>query len=206
MSGRSQAFECSVKRIVPGQATPIPGTFRIQGSQLQWAPQNSADGQSFKVALEAITGAMANIWDTTDLSPSYMYLAAEHWPVLLLCTQCSSYTRGKCGDQTAIAQPDFPASAREWDGYCHHVNRWWCVRGSGTLQKAKAKPQMRVATVSGPLMLEFGSMEERDAVIARITPLLVRSLGQGSGSNIEPTGPLAAEKKQLLEEDKCAPP
>jgi len=56
MSGRFQAFECSVKRIVPGQATPIPGTFRIQGSQLQWAPQNSADGQSFKVALEAITG------------------------------------------------------------------------------------------------------------------------------------------------------
>ena len=58
MSSKTQSFECSVKRIIPGQATPVPGTFRIQGNQLQWAPQNSADGQSFKVALEAITGNM----------------------------------------------------------------------------------------------------------------------------------------------------
>jgi len=53
-------------------------------------------------------------------------------------------------------------------------------------------------------MLEFGSMEERDAVIARITPLLVRNPQGSGGGNIEPSGPLAAEKKQLLEEDKCA--
>jgi len=67
MSSRSQDFECSVKRIIPGQATGIPGTFRIQGSQLQWAPQNSANGQSFKVALEAITGD--SLTDSAKINP-----------------------------------------------------------------------------------------------------------------------------------------
>ena len=44
-------------------------------------------------------------------------------------------------------------------------------------------------------------MEERDAAIAQITPLLSRKSAQ-PGQATEPTGPLAATKKQLLEENK----
>lgn len=75
---------------------------------------------------------------------------------------------------------------------------------AGALQKAKSKPQMRVATISGPLMLEFESMEARDAAITKITPLLAGSApsSKPSSSNIEPTGPMANVKKQLLEEDR----
>ena len=55
-------------------------------------------------------------------------------------------------------------------------------------------------------MLEFESMESRDAAIARITPLLAGSTPSGkpssSNSSIEPTGPMASVKKQLLEEDR----
>lgn len=54
-------FECPVARVVQGQASGIPGLFRIQGRQLQWAPQDPSQGQSFKVALEAITGTGAMI-------------------------------------------------------------------------------------------------------------------------------------------------
>lgn len=64
---------------------------------------------------------------------------------------------------------------------------------------------MRVATISGPLMLEFESMEARDAAISRITPLLAGSAPSSkpsSSSSIEPTGPMATVKKQLLEEDR----
>ena len=60
---------------------------------------------------------------------------------------------------------------------------------------------MRVSTISGPLMLEFPSMEEREAAISQIAPLLNRKSAQ-PGQAIEPTGALAATKKQLLEENK----
>ncbi len=64
---------------------------------------------------------------------------------------------------------------------------------------------MRVATISGPLMLEFESMEARDAAITRITPLLTggHHSSKPIGNSIEPTGPMASVKKQLLEEDRC---
>lgn len=63
---------------------------------------------------------------------------------------------------------------------------------------------MRVATVSGPLVLEFPSMEARDNAIAEVTPLLVSKAptSRTPASGIEPTGPLANIKKELLEEDR----
>lgn len=46
-------------------------------------------------------------------------------------------------------------------------------------------------------------MEARDSAIAKITPLLAGSAPSTKNTGgIEPTGPLAAVKKQLLEEDK----
>ena len=60
---------------------------------------------------------------------------------------------------------------------------------------------MRVPTLSGPLMLEFPSMEARDAAIGHITPLLARKPAGQTGAAIEPSGAHAAIKKELLQED-----
>ena len=54
-------FECPVARVIQGQPQSIPGIFRIQGRQLQWSPRDSSQGQSFKVALEAITGILSSV-------------------------------------------------------------------------------------------------------------------------------------------------
>lgn len=50
-------FECPVARIVGQDA--LQGIFKIQGRQLQWAPLDTSQGQTFKIALEAITGLSA---------------------------------------------------------------------------------------------------------------------------------------------------
>ena len=74
----------------------------------------------------------------------------------------------------------------------------------GALQKAKAKPQVRLPTLSGPLVLEFSSMEERDTAIDRLTYLIAAS--RPSQRLMEPTGSLAAIKKEMLQEDQCVFP
>lgn len=56
---------------------------------------------------------------------------------------------------------------------------------------------MRIPTLSGPLMLEFASADARDAAINAL-PLNRKA---GAAAAIEPTGPQAAVKKQLLQED-----
>ena len=57
-------FECPVSRIISGRSEGVPGTFRIHGRQLQWGPLDASQGQSFKVALEAITGLVSNTYRT----------------------------------------------------------------------------------------------------------------------------------------------
>ena len=157
-------------RVIQGQAQLVPGIFRIQARQLSWAPRDSSQGQSFKVALEAITGILLPLSDLVRV---------------LLYRRLSLNKIGHAALRNR-----------------HKMIR--ALAAIGTLQRAKSRPQMRVATISGPLMLEFESMEARDAAIARITPLLAGAAQSSRpASGIEPTGPLSNVKKQLLEEDRC---
>ena len=49
-------FDCIAARVVPGQTDSIAGQFTLDGNQLHWAPLDPANGQSFRVALEAVKG------------------------------------------------------------------------------------------------------------------------------------------------------
>ena len=49
-------FDCIAARVVPGQTDSVAGQFTLDGNQLHWAPLDPADGQSFRVALEAVKG------------------------------------------------------------------------------------------------------------------------------------------------------
>ncbi len=80
------------------------------------------------------------------------------------------------------------------------------LRRAAALQKAKGKPLLRVPLVAGALVLEFESEADRDQVVDVLTPLAKQAAGPARAGaaerGAELSGPLAAVKKQLLEEDR----
>ena len=77
--------------------------------------------------------------------------------------------------------------------------------GAAAMQKAKGKPLLRVPLVAGALVLEFESEADRDQIVDVLTPLVKQAAGTPRLGATERgatlSGPLAAVKKQLLEED-----
>ena len=71
----------------------------------------------------------------------------------------------------------------------------------GAVQKSKARPQMRIPSVSGPLVLAFASMEERDRVVNQLAALRA---SVSEKKTMEPGGPHAEVKKELLQSDRSA--
>ena len=75
------------------------------------------------------------------------------------------------------------------------------------MQKAKGKPLLRVPLVAGALVLEFESEADRDQIVDMLTPLVKQAAGTprlgAAERGVNLSGPLAAVKKQLLEEDMC---
>ena len=76
----------------------------------------------------------------------------------------------------------------------------------GQLQRAKNKPLLRIPLRSSFLVLEFDSIEDRDAVVDVLTPLVqeVNSKGKRPAESDQFSGPpaLVALKKQLLSDDR----
>lgn len=79
-------------------------------------------------------------------------------------------------------------------------------RIAGQLQRAKNKPLLRIPLRSSFLVLEFDSIEDRDAVVDMLTPLVqeVNSKGKRPAESDQFSGPpaLVALKKQLLADDR----
>ena len=77
---------------------------------------------------------------------------------------------------------------------------------AGQLQRAKNKPMLRIPLRSSFLVLQFDSIEDRDAVVDVLTPLVqeVNNKGKQPAQSDQFSGPpaLVALKKQLLASDK----
>lgn len=77
---------------------------------------------------------------------------------------------------------------------------------AGQLQRAKNKPMLRIPLRSSFLVLQFDSIEDRDAVVDVLTPLVqeVNNKGKQPAQSDHFSGPpaLVALKKQLLASDK----
>ena len=59
---------------------------------------------------------------------------------------------------------------------------------------------MRINSLAGLLVLSFPTMEERDLLISHLNPLM------SDKRTVEPGGPNADIKKQLLQEDRSSSP
>lgn len=79
---------------------------------------------------------------------------------------------------------------------------------AGQLQRAKNKPMLKIPLRNTNLVLQFDSIEDRDAVVDVLTPLVqvVTSKGKQPAQSDLFSGPpaLVALKKQLLSSDKYA--
>lgn len=79
---------------------------------------------------------------------------------------------------------------------------------AGQLQRTKNKPMLKIPLRNTNLVLQFDSIEDRDAVVDVLTPLVqvVTSKGKQPAQSDLFSGPpaLVALKKQLLSSDKYA--